>query len=46
MARLVKEEWYSIEPMRVADIPSRERPREQFDRMGAESVPEDVSFPR
>lgn len=42
MARLVKEGLYSIEPIRVADIPSRQRPREQFDRMGAESVSEDV----
>jgi DNA repair protein RadC len=42
MARIVKEEMYSIEPIRVADIPSRQRPREQFERMGAESVSEDV----
>ena len=42
MARLVKEDLYNIEPIRVADIPSRQRPREQFERMGAESVPEDV----
>ena len=42
MARWVKEGLYNIEPVRVADIPSRQRPREQFERMGAESVPEDV----
>jgi DNA repair protein RadC len=42
MARVVKEGLYSLEPIRVADIPSRQRPREQFERMGAESVPEDV----
>ena len=42
MARMVNEELYQIEPIRMADIPSRQRPREQFERMGAENVSEDV----
>jgi DNA repair protein RadC len=42
MARTVKEKLYTIEPIRVADIPSRQRPREQFERMGAENVSDDV----
>ena len=37
-----KKELYSLEPIRVADIPFRQRPREQFERMGAENVSEDV----
>lgn len=33
---------YEIKPLRIADMPSRLRPREQLDRDGPEKVPDDV----
>lgn len=42
MARIVKENIHALPVQRVADIPSRQRPREQFERAGAENVSDEV----
>ena len=42
MARSIKESVYTLPARTVADIPSRHRPREQLERVGAENVADEV----
>lgn len=42
MKTSVKERLYPLTQQRVADIPERQRPREQYDRLGAEHVSDEV----
>ncbi len=42
MSDRVQETTYRIPARRVADVPLRQRPREQFDRLGPRAVSEDV----